>query len=96
MHAAALSFDLHIPESRSLKAKRSVIRPVVDGLRHRFHVSVAEIEHQDQWQRAGLGVAVVAASDGQLRKVLDAVERFVDVAPGLEVLDVETLWLERV
>ena len=40
------------PQSRSLKAKRAAIRPIVDGLRHRFRISVAEVDHQDQWQRA--------------------------------------------
>lgn len=94
MHAAAVCFDLRIPESRSLKVKRAAIRPIVDGLRHRFRVSVAEIDHQDQWQRAAIGVAVVAASDGHLRDVLDHVERFVETAPAVEVLDVRTTWME--
>ena len=73
VHAAAMSFDLHVPESRSLKAKRAAIRPIVDGLRHRFRISVAEIGHQDQWQRAEIAVAVVAESDGRVRELLDAV-----------------------
>jgi uncharacterized protein YlxP (DUF503 family) len=90
MHAAATRFDLHIPHSRSLKSKRAAIRPIVDGLRHRFRVSVAEVDHQDQWQRSAIAVAVVAESDGHLREVLTAVERFVAAAPDVEVLDVET------
>src|SRR5690242_17228850 len=94
VHAAAVCFDLHVPESRSLKAKRAAIRPIVDGLRHRFRVSVAEVDHLDQWQRAAIGVAVVSGSHGQVRDVLDSVERFVDAAPGVELLDVETAWLE--
>lgn len=96
MHAAAVCFDLHVPESRSLKVKRAAIRPIVDGLRHRFKVSVAEVDHQDQWQRASIGVAVVASSDGQLREILDSVERFVDTAANIDVLDVRTDWLEEV
>ena len=48
VHAVAVRFDLHVPASRSLKAKRAAIRPVVDGLRHRFKVSVAEVDHQDR------------------------------------------------
>jgi uncharacterized protein len=94
MHAAAATFDLHIPASRSLKAKRAVVRPIVEGLRNRFHVSVAEIAFQDQWQRTRIGVAVVAESDGHLRQVLDRVERFVAGQPDAELLDVETVWLE--
>jgi uncharacterized protein YlxP (DUF503 family) len=94
VYAAAVCFDLHVPESRSLKAKRAAIRPIVDGLRHRFHVSVAEVDHLDQWQRAAIGVAVVSATVGQVEKVLETVERFVDNAAGVELIDVERAWLE--
>jgi uncharacterized protein len=94
MHAAALCFDLHVPESRSLKTKRAAIRPLVEGLRQRFGVSVAEIDHHDQWQRAAIGVAVVAESHRQLRSVLDSVERYVGSRGEVEVLDTETAWIE--
>jgi len=94
MHAAAVRFDLHIPESRSLKVKRAAIRPIVDGLRHRYHVSVAEIDHQDQWQRAEIGVALIAESDGHLRDVLAEVERFVARAADVELLEVEVVHLD--
>ena len=94
MHAAAVRYDLHIPQSRSLKVKRQAIRPIVDGLRHRFHLSVAEVDFQDQWQRAAIAVAIVASTDSQLREVLAAVDRFVVSAADVELLDVETAWLE--
>ena len=94
MHAAAVCFDLHIPQSRSLKAKRATIRPIVDGLRHRFHCSVAEVDHHDQWQRAAIAVAVVGNTESHVREVLDTVERFVFAAPDIELLHVETAWLE--
>ena len=94
MHAAAMCFDLHVPQSRSLKTKRAAIRPIVDGVRARFRVSVAEVDHQDQWQRAAIAVSVVGASEGQVREVLASIERFVAAAPDIELLDVETSWLE--
>src|SRR4029077_9372026 len=89
-HAAAIRFDLHIPQSRSLKVKRQTIRPIIDGLRHRFHQSVAEVDFQDQWQRTAIAVARGASSDSQLREILAGVERFVVAAPDVELLDVET------
>jgi uncharacterized protein len=89
MQAAALRFELWIPDSRSLKTKRAAVRPIVDGLRHRLHVSVAEVDHQNTWQRAALGVAAVADSPGRLDEVLDTVERFVYRAVAVEVLAVE-------
>ncbi|MDQ1435882.1 MAG: uncharacterized protein QOF59_2698, partial [Actinomycetota bacterium] len=59
-----------------------------------FRVSVAEVDHHDQWQRAGIAVAVVAASESQVRDILDSIERFVVTAADIELLDVETAWLE--
>jgi hypothetical protein len=94
VHAVAVRYELFVPESRSLKAKRAVLRPIVDGLRHRMKVSVAEVDHQDTWQRAAIAVALVAESDGHLRELLATVERHVAHAPGIELLDVETAWLE--
>jgi uncharacterized protein YlxP (DUF503 family) len=94
VYAAAVSFDLHIPQSRSLKVKRAAIRPIIDGLRHRFHVSVAEVDYNDQWQRSAIAVAVVAGSESQLRDVLASVERFVETAADVEIIDVEMAWLE--
>ncbi len=94
MHAAAACFDLRVPRSRSLKTKRAAIRPIVDSLRHRFHLSVAEVDHQDQWQRAAIAVAVVGSTETQVREVLASVERFVVSVPDIELLDVETGWVE--
>jgi uncharacterized protein YlxP (DUF503 family) len=94
MHAAAVRFELFVPESRSLKTKRGAIRPIVDALRHRLHVSVAEVDHQDTWQRAAIAVAVVAESDHQLRAVLASVDRLVANAAGVELLEAETAWLD--
>ena len=93
MHAAAVCFDLHVPESRSLKTKRAAIRPIVDGLRHKYRLSVAEVDHHDQWQRAAVAVAVVAESDRQLHDVLTNVQRFVDTRADVELLDAHTTYL---
>jgi hypothetical protein len=85
-------FDLHLPAVHSLKEKRAVIRPILDGARNRFHVAAAEVDHQDQWQRAGLGIAAVAATVGHVEEVLDRVERFVWSFPEVEVIAAERSW----
>ena len=94
MHVAALTIDLHIPHSRSLKAKRAVVRPLVEGVRRRFAVAVAEVGCHDQWQRAQVGVAAVGASAGHVSEILDAVERHVWATADLEVLDMQRTWVE--
>jgi uncharacterized protein len=95
VHVAALSMDLHLPQVHSLKEKRSVIRPVLDGCRHRFGVAAAEVAYQDRWQRAGLGFSVVASTPAHAAEVLDSVERFVWSFPEAEVLSTERHWLEE-
>lgn len=94
VRVAAMRFDLHVPASRSLKAKRQAIRPITDGLRQRFKVSVAEVGCHDQWQRAVIGVAAVAPTSGRLEEMLAACERFVYSAADVEVLAVETTHLD--
>jgi uncharacterized protein len=89
MFVGLARFDLHIPQSASLKEKRAVLRPVVERVRNKLHVSVAEVDHQDLWQRAAVGVACVSASSDQCRKVLQEVEKFMGRAAlsGAEVTD---------
>jgi uncharacterized protein len=94
VHAVAVRFDLHVPESRSLNAKRAAVRPIVDVLRHKYRLSVAEVDHHDQWQRTAIAVAVVAESDGRLQQVLQQVERYVAGAPDVELIDVATAYLD--
>lgn len=94
MHAAAVRYDLRIPGVQSLKGKRAVVRPLVEGLRNRVPVSVAEIEHHDRWQRAAIGVAVVASTHTHLTDLLDAVDRFVWSRTDVEVIAAERSWLD--
>ncbi len=86
--------DVHLPGCRSLKEKRSVLRPLLERLQHRFGLSVAELAHQDLWQRAQLGVAAVSGSAGVLTRLLDDVERYVWSQSQIEVVDVTRRWLE--
>ena len=78
MVVALLSLELHIAGARSLKDKRVVLRSVKDRLQ-RFNVAVAELEHQDLWQRAGIGVVTIAATETlaerELAAVVDDIER---------------------
>lgn len=86
MFVGALEFDVLLGDVRSLKQKRSVVRPLVAELRKRFDVAVAEAGHLDLHRRALLGVAVVAADGEHVRDVLDECERFVAGRPEVELL----------
>jgi len=95
VHVAVVQLELHIPTSRSLKEKRAVLRPIVEGLRHRFQISVAEVGYQDKWQRALVGMAVVSDSYSHAVDVVDNVERWVWSKPGVEVCRFETTWVDE-
>ena len=95
MHACAVAYDLHIPVSRSLKEKRAVVRPIVDGLVRRFRVSASEVGHQEQWQRTVIAVAAVSGSHTRVCELLDACDRFVWSHPEIEVLSAERRWLDE-
>jgi uncharacterized protein YlxP (DUF503 family) len=83
MTVALLSVECYLPVSRSLKDKRMVLRRLKDRLRA-MNVAVAEVAHQDVWQRAGLGIVTVASADevaGEtLQSALAEIER---LEPGL-------------
>lgn len=88
MYTGTAVFDLLLPgDSRSLKVKRSYVRPVVAALR-RYEVAVAEVGALDLLGRAEIGVAVVAAEPAHVTTVLDRCERLVAGRPELELLAV--------
>lgn len=95
MHVLALAIDLHLPVCRSLKEKRATVRPIIDGIRNRFAVAVAETDHQDLRQRAEIGVATVSSSAKVATQVVAEVERFVWSFPEVEVLSMHRYWAER-
>jgi uncharacterized protein len=81
-------FDLLLPgDSRTLKVKRSYVRPIVAALR-RFEVSAAEVGALDLRGRTQIGVAVVGSDAGHVGAVLDSCERLVASRPEVELLSV--------
>ena len=81
-----LEFDLLLGDIRSLKQKRSVVRPLVAELARRFSVAAAESGKLDLYRRAAIGLAVVAADRRHVVDVLDAAERLVAARPEVELL----------
>jgi uncharacterized protein YlxP (DUF503 family) len=63
-------------------------------VRRRFAVAAAEVDHQDKWQLASLGMAAVAGAASHVEEVLDEVERFVWSHPEVEVLSADRHWVE--
>ncbi|MCA2215223.1 DUF503 domain-containing protein [Jidongwangia harbinensis] len=88
MYTETALFDLLLPDdSRSLKQKRSYVRPILAALR-KYEVAVAEVGALDLHGRAEVGVAVVAADPGQARRVIDTCEHHMAGRPEIELLSV--------
>lgn len=90
----AMEVDLRIVDAHSLKDKRQVVKPLVEGVRRKFQVAAAETASHDSWQRAQLGFAVVGSTPGHVQRVLDELERYLWSRPGIEIISAERSWLE--
>jgi uncharacterized protein len=73
-----LTLALSIPAAHSLKEKRGVLKPIAARLRQEFNVSVAELERQDAWQSAGLGIAMIASDGANVHGALENVVRWIE------------------
>ena len=73
MPVGLLTLELHIPDARSLKDKRQVLRSLKDRLRGQFNVAVAELDHQDTWQRSVVGVVTLSNEESHVTESLQHV-----------------------
>ena len=87
------TLDLIIPEANSLKDKRSVLKSMLEGMRSKFHVSAAEVEHMDLWRRATVGIACVSNSQQFVDQVLNKVVDWVESNPRVNITDVQLEFL---
>ncbi|MGE0643683.1 MAG: DUF503 domain-containing protein [Nitrospira sp.] len=78
--------EVNIPGSQSLKDKRQVLHSLKDRLRGKFNLSIAEVDGQDLWQRAVLGMACVANDGGYVNQVLDQALNVIKGMPSLEIV----------
>jgi len=82
-------FDLRIPGVSSLKEKRHVVKTLTASLRQKFNVAVAEVDHQDLWQRTTIAVSSVSGEAYHLKRVMHEVERHIERWAEVEVIDVD-------
>ncbi|MBI5642426.1 MAG: DUF503 domain-containing protein [Deltaproteobacteria bacterium] len=87
MVAGICSISLIIHESHSLKDKRMVVKSIVEKVKNRFNVSIAEVGDNDVWQRAELGIAAVGNDRAFVNSVMDKVMNFIENLHLAEVID---------
>ncbi|MDR5695208.1 MAG: DUF503 domain-containing protein [Armatimonadota bacterium] len=87
MVVGILHIELSLTSPTSLKEKRRILKGLMDRLRGRFNISIAEVDHQDSWQRASLAVAHVSNHSDPVYRVLSQVMNFIEREGEIVVLD---------
>ncbi|MDD2493942.1 MAG: DUF503 domain-containing protein [Tissierellia bacterium] len=87
MLVGTCQIELIIFESNSLKEKRHVIKSIIERIKSRFNVSIAEVDHNELWNRAVIGVAVVSNSKSLCESALSKVIDFIDNDERVEIIN---------
>jgi len=91
MNAGICKIKLHLPDNNSLKGKRRIIKSIISRLRNQYNISIAEVEDQDLWQVATIGISCVSNSHGHVGDTISAILSFIrDNYPEVEVVDHDT------
>jgi uncharacterized protein YlxP (DUF503 family) len=94
MPIGLLTLEIHIADAQSLKDKRQVLRSLKDRLRARFNVAVAELEYQELWQRARVGVVSISGDGKHLEESMQAVAAESERVLGRDLLSREIEYFE--
>ncbi len=91
MHIGVCHITLRLPENHSLKGKRQVVKSLTARLQNQFNVSAAEVDENDVWQIAGIGVCCVSNTAAHADQMIAAVIGFIErTRPDLELIEYET------
>ena len=88
MNVGVCRVRLRLPENESLKGKRHVVKSVVEQVKNKYNVSIAEVDEQDAWQVISLGISCVSESAQHANEVLSKVVGFIQASRfDVEMLD---------
>jgi uncharacterized protein YlxP (DUF503 family) len=86
VHTAVQQWDLHLEGCQSLKEKRAVLQSLKAALR-KLNLSVAEVEHQDLWQRAGIAAAAVGSDRRIVDELLHQADSVIEAVGGVRIVE---------
>jgi len=87
MVVGILSLELYIPGASSLKEKRYIVQSVKTKIAKKFSVSIAEVDHNDKWQRSTLGIAKVSRDIVSIDKVFNLIDDFIEKDFRVEIIN---------
>ena len=89
MVVGLLRIEVHLPNAHTLKEKRSVLNSLKDQLRGRFNISVAEVDANETWQRATVGISTLGSSRAYTEKLLREVTAWIRASRLVELIAIE-------
>lgn len=89
MVVGTLKIEFHLSENRSLKGKRKVVRSMVDKVKSKFNVAIAEVGANDKWQKIELGVCTVGNDRRYIDSSLNHVLAFLDSLYLAQIVNTE-------
>jgi uncharacterized protein YlxP (DUF503 family) len=81
------TWELHLEGCQSLKDKRAILQSLKAALRRKLNLAVAEVDHQDLWQRAGIACATIASERRVAEDTLRAADQVVEATDGVRIID---------
>ncbi|MGI6712471.1 MAG: DUF503 domain-containing protein [Bacillota bacterium] len=72
------TYEIYLANSQSLKDKRRVLKSIIERVKHKFNVSIAEVDRQDNWHRAVVGIAVISNNSAHVNQILNNVTKFIE------------------
>ncbi len=87
MFVGVLQVELLLRGNTSLKGKRQILKSVKDRVRHKFNVSIAEVDNNDLWQRSTLGICCISNDKTHANRMLSEVVNFIESNSAAELLD---------
>lgn len=82
--------DLYLPLSSSLKSKRGILKGLLERIRHRFNVGVAEIEDHEEWKRAKIGMVAISNEKKYLDSLFSKIISYLEGNEGIEIINYTT------
>lgn len=71
-------YEIHFFSTQSLKDKRRILKSMIDRVKQKFNVSIAEVENQDSWRRGVVGIAVVSNNTAHVNQIINNVTKFIE------------------
>lgn len=90
MVVGVLTLELFMAEAASLKGKRRIIKSLLEKMKSRFNVAVAEVDQQDRWQHSTVGVTCITNDAAHAHQMMASVIQFIERIGTVEIIDIQT------